>query len=86
MNVPLLDLNAHHQPLRKKLPPAVEAGEKIAACCQTRFGLGVLLRSRRSVDCPESAEHPIRDEVIAIRRSFYAMLCFSAYQRIRRMP
>jgi len=57
MNVPLLDLKAHHQPLRKELLAAIEQvldknnfilgndvtelEEKIAAYCQVRFGVGV---------------------------------------------
>ena len=56
MNVPLLDLKAHHQPLRKELLAALEQvldknnfilgnevaelEEKIAAYCPIRFGVG----------------------------------------------
>ena len=57
MNVALLDLKAHHRPLRKELLAAIEQvldknnfilgsevaelEEKIAAYSQTRFGVGV---------------------------------------------
>ena len=88
MNVPLLDLNAHHQPIRKELLAAleqvldknnfilgndvVELEEKVASYCQTRFGVGVSSGTDALVAVLMALDVKSGDEVITTPLSFFA--------------
>ena len=88
MDVPLLDLKAHHQPLRKELLAALERvldknnfilgndvaelEEKIAAYCQTRFGVGVSSGTDALLAVLMALDIKPGDEVITTPLSFFA--------------
>jgi dTDP-4-amino-4,6-dideoxygalactose transaminase len=88
MNVPLLDLKAHHQPLRKELLAALEQvldknnfilgnevaelEEKIAAYCQVRFGVGVSSGTDALLAVLMALDIKSGDEVITTPLSFFA--------------
>ena len=88
MNVPLLDLKAHHQPLRKELLAALEQvldknnfilgnevtelEEKIAAYCQVRFGVGVSSGTDALLAALMALDIKAGDEVITTPLSFFA--------------
>jgi dTDP-4-amino-4,6-dideoxygalactose transaminase len=88
MNVPLLDLKAHHQPLRKELLAAleqvldknnfilgnevVELEEQIAAYCQARFGVGVSSGTDALLAALMALDIKSGDEVITTPLSFFA--------------
>src|SRR5437588_1656224 len=88
MNVPLLDLKAHHQPLRKELLAAIEQvldknnfilgnevaelEEKIAAYCQVRFGVGVSSGTDALLVALMALDIKSGDEVITTPLSFFA--------------
>jgi len=88
MNVPLLDLKAQHQPLRKELLIAieqvldknnfilgnevVELEEKVAAYCQARFGVGVSSGTDALVAALMALDIKAGDEVITTPLSFFA--------------
>ena len=88
MNVPLLDLKAHHQPLRKELLAAMEQvldknnfilgnevaelEEKIAAYSQTRFGVGVSSGTDALLAALMALDIKAGDEVITTPLSFFA--------------
>jgi dTDP-4-amino-4,6-dideoxygalactose transaminase len=88
MNVPLLDLQAHHQPLRKELLAALEQvldknnfilgsevselEEKIAVYCQTRFGVGVSSGTDALLAALMALDIKPGDEVITTPLSFFA--------------
>jgi dTDP-4-amino-4,6-dideoxygalactose transaminase len=88
MNVPLLDLKAHHQPLRKELLAALEQvldknnfilgnevaelEEKIASYCQTRFGVGVSSGTDALLAALMALDIKAGDEVITTPLSFFA--------------
>ena len=88
MNVPLLDLKAHHQPLRKELLAALEQvldknnfilgnevaelEEKIAAYCQVRFGVGVSSGTDALLAALMALDIKSGDEVITTPLSFFA--------------
>src|SRR5688572_3550216 len=88
MNVPLLDLKAHHQPLRKELLAAIEQvldknnfilgsevaelEEKIAAYSQTRFGVGVSSGTDALLATLMALDIKSGDEVITTPLSFFA--------------
>lgn len=88
MNVPLLDLKAHHQPLRKELLAALEQvldknnfilgnevaelEEKIAAYCQVRFGVGVSSGTDALLVALMALDIKSGDEVITTPLSFFA--------------
>jgi dTDP-4-amino-4,6-dideoxygalactose transaminase len=88
MNVPLLDLKAHHQPLRKELLVAIEQvldknnfilgnevaelEEKIAAYCQVRFGVGVSSGTDALLAALMALDIKSGDEVITTPLSFFA--------------
>ena len=88
MNVPLLDLKAHHQPLRKELLAAIEQvldknnfilgnevaelEEKIAAYCQVRFGVGVSSGTDALLAALMALDIKSGDEVITTPLSFFA--------------
>src|SRR5688572_13178826 len=88
MNVPLLDLKAHHQPLRKELLAAIEQvldknnfilgsevaelEEKIAAYSQTRFGIGVSSGTDALLAALMALDIKSGDEVITTPLSFFA--------------
>jgi len=88
MNVPLLDLKAHHQPLRKELLTALEQvldknnfilgnevaelEEKIAAYCQVRFGVGVSSGTDALLAALMALDIKSGDEVITTPLSFFA--------------
>jgi dTDP-4-amino-4,6-dideoxygalactose transaminase len=88
MNVPLLDLKAHHQPLRKELLAALdqvldknnfilgnevaELEQKIAAYCQVRFGVGVSSGTDALLVALMALDIKSGDEVITTPLSFFA--------------
>jgi dTDP-4-amino-4,6-dideoxygalactose transaminase len=88
MNVPLLDLKAHHQPLRKEMLAAIEKvlyknnfilgndvtelEEKIAAYCQVRFGVGVSSGTDALLVALMALDIKSGDEVITTPLSFFA--------------
>lgn len=88
MNVPLLDLKAQHQPLRKDLLAAIEQvldknnfilgdevselEEKIAAYSQTRFGVGVSSGTDALLAALMALDIKSGDEVITTPLSFFA--------------
>jgi dTDP-4-amino-4,6-dideoxygalactose transaminase len=88
MNVPLLDLNAHHQPLRKELLAAIEQvldknnfilgnevtelEEKVAAYCQTRYGVGMSSGTDALLAVLMALDIKSGDEVITPPLSFFA--------------
>jgi dTDP-4-amino-4,6-dideoxygalactose transaminase len=88
MNVPLLDLKAHHQPLRKELLAAleqvldknnfilgsevVELEEQIAAYSQARFGVGVSSGTDALLAALMALDVKAGDEVITTPLSFFA--------------
>ncbi len=88
MNVPLLDLKAHHQPLRKELLAALEQvldknnfilgnevaelEEKIAAYSQVRFGVGVSSGTDALLAALMALDIKAGDEVITTPLSFFA--------------
>ncbi len=88
MNVPLLDLKAHHQPLRKDLLAALEQvldknnfilgnevaelEEKVAAYCQVRFGVGVSSGTDALLAALMALDIKPGDEVITTPLSFFA--------------
>jgi dTDP-4-amino-4,6-dideoxygalactose transaminase len=88
MNVPLLDLKAHHQPLRKELLAALEQvldknnfilgnevaelEEKIATYCQVRFGVGVSSGTDALLAALMALDIKSGDEVITTPLSFFA--------------
>ena len=88
MNVPLLDLKAHHLPLRKELLAAleqildknnfilgnevVELEEKIAAYCRVRFGVGVSSGTDALLAALMALGIRSGDEVITTPLSFFA--------------
>ena len=88
MNVPLLDLKAHHLPLRKELLTALEQvldknnfilgnevaelEEKIAAYCQVRFGVGVSSGTDALLVALMALDIKPGDEVITTPLSFFA--------------
>jgi len=88
MNVPLLDLKAHHQPLRKELLAALEQvldknnfilgnevaelEEKIAGYCQARFGIGVSSGTDALLAVLMAMDISPGDEVITTPLSFFA--------------
>src|SRR4029078_2181774 len=88
MNVPLLDLKAHHQPLRKELLAAIEQvldknnfilgsevaelEEKIATYGQTRFGVGVSSGTDALLAALMGLDIKSGDEVITTPLSFFA--------------
>ena len=88
MNVPLLDLKAHHQPLRKELfavleqvldknnfilgNEVAELEEKIAAYCQVRFGVGVSSGTDALLVVLMALDIKPGDEVITTPLSFFA--------------
>jgi dTDP-4-amino-4,6-dideoxygalactose transaminase len=88
MNVPLLDLKAHHQPLRKELLAAleqvldknnfilgsevIELEEQIAAYCQARFGVGVSSGTDALLAALMALDVKSGDEVITTPLSFFA--------------
>jgi dTDP-4-amino-4,6-dideoxygalactose transaminase len=88
MNVPLLDLKAHHQPLRKDLLAALEQvldknnfilgnevtelEEKIAAYCQVRYGVGVSSGTDALLAALMALDIKSGEEVITTPLSFFA--------------
>ena len=88
MNVPLLDLKAHHQPLRKELLAAIEQvldknnfilgnevaelEEKIAAYCQARYGVGVSSGTDALLAALMALDIKAGDEVVTTPLSFFA--------------
>jgi dTDP-4-amino-4,6-dideoxygalactose transaminase len=88
MNVPLLDLKAHHQPLRKELLAALaqvleknnfilgqevtDLEETVAAYSQTRFGVGVSSGTDALVAALMALDIKTGDEVITTPLSFFA--------------
>jgi dTDP-4-amino-4,6-dideoxygalactose transaminase len=88
MNVPLLDLNAHHQPLRKELLAAIEQvldknnfilgnevldlEEQISHYCQTRYGVGVSSGTDALLAALMALDIKSGDEVITTPLSFFA--------------
>jgi dTDP-4-amino-4,6-dideoxygalactose transaminase len=88
MNVPLLDLKAHHQPLRKELLAAMEQvldrnnfilgnevaelEEKIAAYSHARFGIGVSSGTDALLAALMALDIKAGDEVITTPLSFFA--------------
>ncbi len=88
MNVPLLDLKAHHQPLRKDLLAALEQvldknnfilgnevaelEEKVAAYCQVRYGVGVSSGTDALLAALMALDIKPGDEVITTPLSFFA--------------
>jgi dTDP-4-amino-4,6-dideoxygalactose transaminase len=88
MNVPLLDLKAHHKPLRKELLAALEQvldqnnfilgnevgelEEKIAAYCQVRFGVGVSSGTDALLAALMALGIKSGDEVITTPLTFFA--------------
>jgi dTDP-4-amino-4,6-dideoxygalactose transaminase len=88
MNVPLLDLKAHHQPLRKELLAALEQvldknnfilgsevtelEDKVAAYCQTRYGVGVSSGTDALLAALMALDIKAGDEVITTPLSFFA--------------
>jgi dTDP-4-amino-4,6-dideoxygalactose transaminase len=88
MNVPLLDLHAHHKPIRKDLLAALEQvlennnfilgnevnelEEKIAAYCGTRFGIGVSSGTDALLAALMALDMKPDDEVITTPLSFFA--------------
>jgi dTDP-4-amino-4,6-dideoxygalactose transaminase len=88
MNVPLLDLKAHHQPLRKELVAALEQvldknnfilghdvmelEEKVAAYCHTRYGVGVSSGTDALLAALMALDVKPGDEVITTPLSFFA--------------
>lgn len=88
MNVPLLDLKAHHQPLRKELLAALEQvldknnfilgnevaelEEKIAAYCQVRFGVGMSSGTDALLAALMALDIKAGDDVITTPLSFFA--------------
>jgi dTDP-4-amino-4,6-dideoxygalactose transaminase len=88
MNVPLLDLKAHHQPLRKELLAAMEQvldknnfilgnevselEERVASYCQTGFGIGVSSGTDALLAALMAFDIKSGDEVITTPLSFFA--------------
>ena len=88
MKVPLLDLKAHHEPIKKDLLAAIEQvldknnfilgsevgelEEKIAAYCQTRFGVGVSSGTDALLVSLMALGIKPGDEVITTPLSFFA--------------
>jgi dTDP-4-amino-4,6-dideoxygalactose transaminase len=88
VNVPLLDLKAHHQPIRKELLAALEQvldknnfilgnevaelEEKIAGYCQARFGIGVSSGTDALLAVLMAVDIRAGDEVITTPLSFFA--------------
>ena len=88
MNVPLLDLDAHHRPLRRRLLEAVEAlidsnhfilgpevtalEERIASYCQTQFAIGVSSGSDALLLALMALGIRPGDEVVTSPYSFFA--------------
>jgi dTDP-4-amino-4,6-dideoxygalactose transaminase len=88
MNVPLLDLKAHHQPIRKDLLAALEQvldnnnfilgnqvgelEEQIAAYCQTRYGVGMSSGTDALLAALMALDIKPGDEVITPPLSFFA--------------
>jgi dTDP-4-amino-4,6-dideoxygalactose transaminase len=88
VNVPLLDLKAHHQPLRKELLAALEQvldknnfilgnevaelEQKIAVYCQARFGIGVSSGTDALLAVLMAMDIQAGDEVITTPLSFFA--------------
>jgi dTDP-4-amino-4,6-dideoxygalactose transaminase len=88
MNVPLLDLKAQHQPLRKELLAAIEQvldknnyilgnevtelEERIAGYCQARFGIGVSSGTDALLAVLMAMDIHSGDEVITTPLSFFA--------------
>jgi dTDP-4-amino-4,6-dideoxygalactose transaminase len=88
MNVPLLDLKAHHEPLRKDLLAAIEQvleknnfilGEevaelerRIAAYCRTPYGIGVSSGTDALLISLMALEIKPGDEIITTPMSFFA--------------
>jgi dTDP-4-amino-4,6-dideoxygalactose transaminase len=88
MNVPLLDLKAHHEPLRKDLLAAMEQvlhknnfilGEdvaelekRIASYCQTRYGVGVSSGTDALLVSLMALDIRPGDEIITSPLSFFA--------------
>ena len=88
MKVPLLDLNAHHEPLRKDLLAAIEQvleknnfilgdevaelEQRIAAYCQTRFAIGVSSGTDALLVALMALGVTAGDEVITTPLSFFA--------------
>ena len=88
MKVPLLDLKAQHEPIRKDLLAALEQvidknnfilgnevselEEKVAAYCQTRFGVGVSSGTDALLAALMALDIKAGDEVITTPLSFFA--------------
>ena len=88
MNVPLLDLNAQHQPIRKDLLAAMERvldkgdfilgaevkrlEEQVAAYCQTQYGVGVSSGTDALLVAAMALGIGPGDEVITTAFSFFA--------------
>ncbi|MCZ6802241.1 MAG: DegT/DnrJ/EryC1/StrS family aminotransferase [Nitrospirae bacterium] len=88
MNVPLLDLKIHHEPIRKEILSAMERvlenshfilgpdvntlEERVAAYCQTRFGIGVSSGTDALLISLMALEVGPGDEVITTPLSFFA--------------
>lgn len=88
MNVPLLDLNAQHSPIRKDLLAAIEGvldkgdfilggevkrlEEKIASYCHTQYGIGVSSGTDALLVAAMALEIGQGDEVITTPFSFFA--------------
>jgi dTDP-4-amino-4,6-dideoxygalactose transaminase len=88
VNVPLLDLKAHHQPLRKEILAALERvldknnfilgndvaelEENIANYCQTKFGIGVSSGTDALLAALMALDIRPGDEVITTPLSFFA--------------
>ena len=88
MNVPLLDLKAHHEPLRKELLAAIEQvldknnfvlgnevtelEGKIAAYCETRYGVGMSSGTDALLAALMALDIKPGDEVITTPLSFFA--------------
>jgi dTDP-4-amino-4,6-dideoxygalactose transaminase len=88
VNVPLLDLKAHHEPIRKELLAALERvldknnfilgnevtelEEKIAAYCQTGYGVGVSSGTDALLAALMALGIKTGDEVITTPLSFFA--------------
>lgn len=88
MNVPLLDLNAQHQPIRKDLLAAMERvldkgdfilggevkrlEEQVAAYCQTQYGVGVSSGTDALLVAAMALGIGQGDEVITTSFSFFA--------------